>query len=339
MEFSILIPVYKAEKFLEETLESALAQQGDYEILLVEDASPDASGAIMDRYAAARPDRVRVIHNAHQGTIFTRRTLLREARGEFCVWLDADDLLEKNALETLHGYLAADPSLDGVIYEHAFFYDDGRPGFKREPIFPHGKVYEGEAKKAFYEALIRGHALDGLWIKCLRTALYREDPADYLPLTVNPYGEDALHCLYPLTHAGRILTVNDALYRYRMHNASVMHEFSEEKLDMRFNEAKFAFFAPYMKEWGLDDAEHQTLLKASAYKGIADGILYFLEEGYDRAAVRRYTEHFVDTHPELASVARSACIGFKQQVILRLLAAKKPEALLLLNKAYRKIRH
>ena len=57
MTFSILIPVYKAENYLEETVASVLRQKGDYEIVLVEDGSPDASGALCDKLSAAHPGR------------------------------------------------------------------------------------------------------------------------------------------------------------------------------------------------------------------------------------------------------------------------------------------
>ena len=70
MKLSIIVPVYKVEKFLGECVDSLLAQTlDDYEIILVDDGSPDNSGRIADEYASAYPDRIRVLHidNGGQG--------------------------------------------------------------------------------------------------------------------------------------------------------------------------------------------------------------------------------------------------------------------------------
>lgn len=90
--WSVIVPVYKVEKYLEECVESILAQ--DYrpmEIVLVDDGSPDRSGEMCDRYAAEHPDIIRVIHKENGGLSSARNAGLDAARGEFIAFIDSDD--------------------------------------------------------------------------------------------------------------------------------------------------------------------------------------------------------------------------------------------------------
>ena len=323
MEFSILMPVYKARDYLAESVESVIAQDfPDWELILTEDGSPDESGAICDRFAAAYPDRIRVLHCPHRGTIPTRREAIRAARGDMILWLDSDDLMEAGTLSALHELRRSAGDPDIILYEFTAFYDDGRPDDRRPPLFADGTFFEGEeAKKPLYELYIRGNQLDALWAKAVRRELFQEDPTDYTPYCTNPYGEDALHGLYPLTHARKVYYTARPFTRYRIRRDSVMHEFDTARLDQRFNTGKFAFFEPFMKQWGLWDPEHLLLLKASSYRGVLDGILYFMmEEGYDQKAVSRYAKDFVRSHPELKTLSRSSALSLKQRGIFTLFA-------------------
>jgi glycosyltransferase involved in cell wall biosynthesis len=86
---SVVIPNYNCARFLPETLESVFAQTcGDLEIIVVDDGSTDGSQALLGRFA----DRVRVIHQENQGVSAARNRGIRESRGEFVAFLDADDL-------------------------------------------------------------------------------------------------------------------------------------------------------------------------------------------------------------------------------------------------------
>jgi glycosyltransferase involved in cell wall biosynthesis len=100
---SIVIPVYKAERYLRKCVESVLAQTfTDFECILVDDKSPDSSGAICEEYAA-KDDRVRVIRNrSNQGASLARKTGLSAAKGEYVQFADSDDYLEPTMIEKLY---------------------------------------------------------------------------------------------------------------------------------------------------------------------------------------------------------------------------------------------
>ena len=98
---SVIVPVYKVEKYLPECIESILAQTfPDFELLLVDDGSPDNSGAICDDYAARDP-RIRVFHKENGGVSSARNLGLDNARGEWIAFVDSDDTVGEKYLEML----------------------------------------------------------------------------------------------------------------------------------------------------------------------------------------------------------------------------------------------
>ena len=99
--FSIIIPVYNVAPYLRECLDSVLAQTfTDWEAICVDDGSTDGSGAILDEYAA-KDSRFRVFHQPNAGVSAARNKALDAARGAWIGFLDADDVLSKDWLETV----------------------------------------------------------------------------------------------------------------------------------------------------------------------------------------------------------------------------------------------
>ncbi|MDO4269904.1 MAG: glycosyltransferase family 2 protein [Eubacteriales bacterium] len=104
--FSVIIPIYKAEDYLRECVDSVLGQSfTDFELLLVDDGSPDSCPAICDEYAE-RDERVRVIHKENGGVSSARNAGMRAAMGEYLTFLDSDDFwCEPKGLEILYDTL------------------------------------------------------------------------------------------------------------------------------------------------------------------------------------------------------------------------------------------
>lgn len=98
---SIIVPVYRAEKYLENCIESLLAQTyTDLEIILIDDGSPDASGQICDAYAT-KDRRIKVIHQENLGQSAARNAGLEAASGEYVGFADADDAVDTCMYEEL----------------------------------------------------------------------------------------------------------------------------------------------------------------------------------------------------------------------------------------------
>ena len=103
-EVSVIIPIFNAEKYLRRCLDSVINQSyNNIEIILVDDGSKDSSPAICDEYAA-KDSRIKVIHKKNQGVSAARNTGIETAKGEFLVFLDADDYLSLNCIECLAKY-------------------------------------------------------------------------------------------------------------------------------------------------------------------------------------------------------------------------------------------
>lgn len=95
---SIIVPVYKAEKYIDRCVDSILNQTSpDWELILVNDGSPDGSGAICEGYAAG-DKRIKVLHQANQGVSSARNNGLRAVSGEYILFLDSDDWLDVNCV-------------------------------------------------------------------------------------------------------------------------------------------------------------------------------------------------------------------------------------------------
>jgi glycosyltransferase involved in cell wall biosynthesis len=115
---SVVMPVYNAERFLGEAVESVLRQTyGSWELLLIDDASTDGSRALAERYAAENPERIRFLHHPgdeNRGASATRNLGIAHARGEYLALLDADDVWLPRKLAEQVPLLDAHPEV-GVV--------------------------------------------------------------------------------------------------------------------------------------------------------------------------------------------------------------------------------
>lgn len=116
---SIIVPVYKVEAYLKKCVDSILAQTYQkYELILVDDGSPDRCGEICDQYARDCAA-VRVIHQANQGQAAARNNGVKSSTGELITFIDSDDYVEPDYLEYLLGLLRrynADIAVGGFCY-------------------------------------------------------------------------------------------------------------------------------------------------------------------------------------------------------------------------------
>ncbi|MGW1285377.1 bifunctional glycosyltransferase/CDP-glycerol:glycerophosphate glycerophosphotransferase [Streptomyces sp. NPDC002586] len=121
--FSLIVPCFRAQGFLRECLDSVLSQSfGDFELIAVDDRSPDGTGAILDEYAARDP-RVRVLHLPENvGLGRARNAGLMHATGDYLFFLDSDDTLTPGALRAVTDRLAEAAEPDVLVFDHARTY-------------------------------------------------------------------------------------------------------------------------------------------------------------------------------------------------------------------------
>lgn len=131
-EVSVIVPVYKAEAYLHRCVDSLLAQSlAGFELLLIDDGSPDGSGAICDGYAA-KDSRVRVFHKSNGGVSSARQCGVDNARGEYIIHADPDDWVEPTMLEELYTK-AVDENADVVICDYFIEHSNETYHSKQQP--------------------------------------------------------------------------------------------------------------------------------------------------------------------------------------------------------------
>lgn len=125
MILSIIIPVYNVEKYVEKCILSCENQdipKEDYELIVVNDGSPDGSLAIVERLAKEYSN-IKVISQENQGLSVARNTGLEAARGEYVWFVDSDDWIEENCLKEVTGKLVNDIDILQILFKRA--YEDG----------------------------------------------------------------------------------------------------------------------------------------------------------------------------------------------------------------------
>lgn len=121
MLVSIVIPIYNVEKYLNACLESVLKLQSDWEAVLVDDGSTDNSGLLCDQWAG-RDGRIHVIHQKNGGLSAARNTGIRNARGDYVMFLDSDDFLNPEETDKMLAQLEKAPEVLMGLYRQ--YYTD-----------------------------------------------------------------------------------------------------------------------------------------------------------------------------------------------------------------------
>jgi glycosyltransferase involved in cell wall biosynthesis len=131
---SVICPVYNGERYLEETLDSVLAQDFEaFELLVVNDGSTDSTDRIIRQFTEAHPDRIRVLAhpgNRNRGLCASRNLGLRHARGSFYAFIDADDRWRPEKLREQLAVFAANPEVD-LVAGTANYWQSWRGGVDR----------------------------------------------------------------------------------------------------------------------------------------------------------------------------------------------------------------
>jgi len=203
---SVIVPVYNAEKYLHECVDSILAQTfSDFELLLVDDGSTDNSGAICNEYAQSDA-RVRVFHRANGGVSSARNFGIVNAKGEFIVFADADDILPDESLAVrVDAVLHNDADIVILGYE-CFGICDCR-------YVPDGTFLyrdSGSFRQDFRKHSTNGF-IESLWNKVYRKSLMANLRFDE---TIS-YGEDYMFNLGYLSNCNRIMLSPKIVYKYR----------------------------------------------------------------------------------------------------------------------------
>ena len=217
--FSIVVPIYNVQKYLQGCIDSVLRQTfQDLELILVDDGSPDGSPAICDK-AAELDRRVRVIHQANGGAVAAREAGVAAASGDYLIFLDGDDWLP---LKTLRHYgdiiEKYDPDLISAAYNIG---SEGNLQYHRS-AFHHGFYDRKMLIKEIFPSLIESENgsifAPSLWAKAYRLKKFRtsQSPLDH---AVRIAEDHAITRPYIYRCRSAYLT-DEAMYNYRVNEDS-----------------------------------------------------------------------------------------------------------------------
>lgn len=224
--FSIIVPVYKTEKYLEQCVRSVLNQTfTDYELILVDDGSPDKCPQICDEYAEQYTF-VHVIHKENGGLSDARNTGLDNANGEFVMFLDSDDFWDDNdCLKKVHAVQQKEQS-DVLIFGMRKYYQN--VDFYGKEIVPQVSCDYDNAD--FVKELMKSNGFMACACdKVIRRTLIGERG---LAFRVGQLSEDIEWCANLLVTRPRISVISESFYVYRQQNAiSISSNISRKNLE------------------------------------------------------------------------------------------------------------
>ena len=320
--FSVIVPIYKVEAYLRRCVDSILAQTcTDFELILVDDGSPDGCPEICDEYARQDP-RVRVIHKPNGGLISARNAGILAAHGDYVCILDGDDWARENMLEFIQGILrqSAEP-LDMVLFaaynvhtDHLEetvnevpegFYDRQR---LESEIFPYLLM---DQRKGLQGGNIQAHT----WDKAFRRELLVEHYTREERIRVFTDVPMTYECLLNCQH---VYICNERLYMYNKTNEDSIRAKSRENLLTK----SFYYLVTYMRE-------HMH--------GLAPSIDRQLNE-FAAMLIIRTGKFRAGTEPSLREAARKIKEGLRESNMLSLVSVRglppKPGLVILLLKLH-----
>ncbi len=214
MFFSIVLPIYKVEKFLPSCLESLYQQdipESEYEIICINDGSPDSCKDILETYASIHSNMV-VIHQANAGVSAARNAGIEVSKGEYIWFVDPDDIVVPNYLSFLQKYISIHP-VDELIFRIYQFNET---------------LSDLERNAAYSHALKCNNFGSGIWARLIkRTKIVTNQLLFNTNLTV---GEDIVFLTLLDEYVETVDVIEDVEYLYRQHPSSVMHQ---QRKDLR----------------------------------------------------------------------------------------------------------
>jgi glycosyltransferase involved in cell wall biosynthesis len=289
---SIIVPVYKVEKYLRQCVNSILGQDfEDFELILVNDGSPDNSPNICDEYCL-RDKRVKVIHKKNGGLVSARKAGVERANGKYIGFVDADDWISNEMYQKMCG-VAIETNADIV---HCNLNYVNNQSVVTHMLEINSGFYSGEdmIKDIYPNLIFNGYNLNNTLIPSLCTKIIKIDIIKNNLENVDDsitIGED-MACSYPciLDAESIYILAEDFLYFYRQNNESMVHSYMDnyfernlllvnllQSINIKKNKYnigsqidKFAFYSASsaIKNEFLSDSPHSNVEKLRIVKKI-----------------------------------------------------------------------
>lgn len=211
---SIIVPIYQAEKFIAKCISSIIEQTySDFELILVDDGSVDASYEICKSYAK-NDNRIVLIQTENNGGAHARNIGLKQARGEFISFVDADDYLEPTFLERL---VCEIEKHNADIVECDFYWIE--KGMKGSESIQQGSIFEFDKVQA-----MREHLTDRMCRQIVWNKLYKKELLQNIWFIEGKTIDDEFWTYRVIGNADKVIHICELLYNYVQHGDSIMHQ-------------------------------------------------------------------------------------------------------------------
>lgn len=228
-KISVIVPVYNVERYINRCVDSILAQTfTDFELILVDDGSPDGCPAICDEYAK-RDRRVKVIHKENAGVSAARNTGLDKARGKYILFVDSDDYITPGLLKNAYG-AAIEEKADCVYFNCRFDTKEcPKMGKLKDTKYEVG-IYTLDSKEDIFNYLIH-NILDirakktgwSVWSRLFKRKIIKKNKLSFCD-TCHGFAEDMAFVLEYTMFAKKIVGIRNPYYVYRQRPGSIMNK-------------------------------------------------------------------------------------------------------------------
>ncbi len=212
-KFSLIIPIYQVEAYLPKCIDSILAQScQDYELLLIDDGSPDDCGQICDEYAAKNPGHIRAIHQENGGAGAARNCGISLATGEYLLFVDGDDYLSPDFLQALSD--AAEKYPADLICFGALVEKNGEPVGQLHEDIPAGLLLPVKEHPSLFFGVMAP------WNRAYRRSLFADSDIRF---ATKVWYEDIRVVTKILALARTVYRLEGAYYHYLQREGSAMN--------------------------------------------------------------------------------------------------------------------
>lgn len=301
MKISIVIPVYNAEKYIEKCIQSILDQtMTDFELIVIDDGSTDNSGRVLDNYAE-HDSRIKVFHINNSGVSAARNYGINVCKADYIYIMDADDYLEKNALEDMYS-AAIESRCDVVISDHYIFSMNKSQKVShyfskefytsdREIIDLIQKMVLYKSFSPFYTKENIGLGLAAPWNKLIKREVVIDNKLLY-DSYVKGLFDDGLFSMALFECVNSIKYIRKPTYHYRIIQSSIIHKYYNDRIStyLRVYERLDVFCV---------DTNKTTFLKGAIY---ARKIQYLSELFKTHFLVPQFASNVIDRYNKVKAI-------------------------------------
>ena len=257
MKYSVIIPVYNVEKYIDRCLKSIISQNyDDLEIIVVDNGSTDSSGSICDTYANEHSN-ISVYHIENHGVGSARNFGLSKARGEFIYFVDSDDYLVGNLFAEFEDKLT--PDLDLLVFSYYnSFEQEMTEKTRTKNILPYNDSYDKYDFSKIFKDLFLSDILYTVWNKIYRREFLLENNFSFEQYEL---GEDVRFNLDVYREVNKIYLSQDSYYGYVTgRKGSAMSGYNPKRLQYQLQELKLV--DSLLKDWHIDSSNLDNAVKA-----------------------------------------------------------------------------